>query len=71
MNKLHQIPLPGQRIFRSAAAVGGCLAIYLLRGSQGIPFYSAIAALQCMQPDTRDMRGVARKRFLGTVIGAV
>lgn len=50
MNKLHQIPLPGQRIFRSAAAVGVCLAIYLLRGSQGIPFYSAIAALQCMQP---------------------
>ncbi len=71
MKTYKRIPIPGQRILRSAAAVGICLAIYLLRGRQGIPFYSAIAALQCIQPYTKDMRGVARKRFLGTVIGAV
>lgn len=71
MKKLKSIPIPGQRIFRSAAAVAICLLIYLLRGHQGIPFYSAIAAIQCIQPYTKDMRGVARKRFLGTVIGAV
>lgn len=71
MKKHHRLPVPGQRIFRSAVSVGVCLLIYLLRGHRGIPFYSAIAAIQCIQPYTKDMRGVARKRFLGTVIGAV
>ena len=71
MNKHKRLPIPGQRIIRSAASVAVCLLIYLLRGHQGIPFYSAIAAMQCIQPYTKDMRGVARKRFLGTVIGAV
>ena len=71
MKKHRQISLPGQRIIRSAAAVWICLLIYVLRGHQGIPLYSAIAATQCMQPYTKDMHGVARKRILGTVIGAV
>lgn len=65
-----QIPIPGQRIIRSSVAVGLCLLVYVLRGYSGIPLYSAIAALQCMQPYTKDMKGVARKRILGTVIGA-
>ena len=43
------IPLPGQRIFRSLAAVLLCFAVYELRGKHGMPFYSAIAALQCVQ----------------------
>ena len=63
--------MPGQRIFRSAAAVGVCLLIDVLRRGRGIPLYSALAAIQCMQPYTKDMRGIARKRVLGTVIGAV
>lgn len=63
--------LPGQRIFRTAIAVGVCLLIYVLRGYRGIPLYSAFAAMQCMQPYTKDMKGVARKRILGTIIGAV
>ena len=63
--------LPGQRIIRTAIAVGICLLIYVLRGYQGIPLYSALAAMQCMQPYTKDMRGVANKRILGTIIGAV
>ena len=66
----HRIPIPGQRIVRSVLAVWLCFAIYLLRGSQGIPFYSVIAVLQCMQPDTRQMRTVAQKRVIGTVVGA-
>lgn len=65
------IPMPGQRIFRSAIAVGLCLLVYVLRGRHGIPLYSALAAIQCMQPYNKDMRGVARRRVLGTVIGAV
>ena len=70
IQKLKRIPAPGQRIFRSAFAVAVCLLIYWLRGYQGYPVFSALAAMQGIQPYTRDMRGVARKRILGTVIGA-
>lgn len=55
---------------RSAIAVALCLVVYFLRGHNGIPLYSAMAALQCIQPYTKDMKGVARKRILGTLIGA-
>ena len=65
------IPLPGQRILRSVAAVWLCFAVYLLRGRHGIPFYSAIAVLQCMQPYNKSMRSVAHKRLIGTAVGAV
>ena len=71
MTDRKRIPLPGQRIIRSAVAVGLCLVIDSVRGHQGIPLYSALAAMQCIQPYTKDMRGVARKRILGTIIGAV
>ena len=70
MKSVKRIPLPGQRTIRSAIAVAVCLLIYFLRGRVGIPFYSATAALQSMQPYTKDMKKVARKRFLGTIIGA-
>ena len=64
------LPLPGQRIFRSVLAIWLCFLIYVLRGKVGMPFYSAIAALQCLQPNTRAMRPVARKRVIGTFVGA-
>lgn len=67
--QLH-FPLPGQRIFRSVLAIWLCFLIYLLRGRTGMPFYSAIAALQCLQPNTRAMRPVARRRVIGTFVGA-
>ena len=65
-----RFPIPGQRIIRSVIAVGLCFLVYLLRGSRGIPFYSAIAVLQCMQPYAGNMKKVARTRMLGTLIGA-
>ena len=64
-------PLPGQRILRSVVAVWLCFAVYLLRGRQGIPIYSTIAVLQCIQPYTRTMNSVAKKRLVGTLIGAL
>ena len=64
------LPIPGQRIFRSMVAVWLCFAVYFLRGQSGIPFYSVIAALQCLQPYTNEMGKVARKRLVGTLIGA-
>lgn len=51
-------------------AVWLCFGLYFLRGRHGIPFYSVIAALQCLQPYNREMRKVARKRLIGTLIGA-
>lgn len=70
MKKKNRLPLPGQRIYRSSIAVAFCLLIYVLRGYEGTPMFSAFAALQCIQPYTKDMKLVARKRILGTLIGA-
>lgn len=66
-------PLPGigQRIIRSTAAVLLCFLVYVLRGYQGIPFYSALAVLQCIQPYRENMLQMARKRVTGTFVGAV
>ncbi len=68
--KKRQIPLPGQRILRSLIAILLCFAVYALRGRHGVPFYSAIAALQCIQQYTHSMRAVARRRVIGTLVGA-
>lgn len=68
--KTTRLPLPGQRILRSVAAIWLCFAVYLLRQRSGIPFYSAIAALQCIQPSTQGMRKTALKRLIGTLVGA-
>lgn len=65
-----KFPKPGQRILRSVCAVGLCFVIYFLRGQRGIPFYSALAVLQCMQPYHENMLAVARRRTVGTFMGA-
>lgn len=65
-----RIPVPGQRIIRSVVAVWLCFAVYFLRGRNGIPFFSAIAVLQCMQPYTKDMWKIVRDKIIGTLIGS-
>lgn len=65
------IPIPGQRITRSMAAVLLCFCVYFLRGCQGIPFYSALAVLQCMQPYRTNTWKIGKKRLTGTAVGAV
>lgn len=62
------MPKIGMRIVKSAVAVFLCFAIYLIRGD-GIPFYSAIAAVLCMQPDVSNSWRVAFNRIVGTFIG--
>lgn len=62
--------LPGQRIIRSVIAVWFCALIYFLRGEAGEPFYSIIAALQCIQPYSSNMLREGRDRIIGTLIGA-
>lgn len=72
-NTFH-FPKPGQRIVRSVIAVACCFCVFYLRNREGIPFYSALAVLQCIQPYQDSMAQVAQKkshrnfcrRFLGT-----
>lgn len=63
------MPKVGMRIFKTFIAVYLCFLIYLLRGEQGSPFYSAIAAILCMQPYVSNSFKVAMNRTLGTFIG--
>ncbi len=62
------MPKIGMRIVKSSIAVFLCFVIYVIRGD-GIPFYSAIAAVLCMQPDVSNSRRVAFNRTVGTFIG--
>lgn len=66
-----RLPMPGQRIIRSVVAVWLCFVVYFLRGRSGIPFFSAIAVLQCIQPYTRDIRKIARQKIVGTLFGSL
>ena len=68
-NTFH-FPKPGQRIIRSVIAVACCFCVFYLRNKEGIPFYSALAVLQCIQPYQDSMAQVARKRVTGTFVGA-
>lgn len=62
--------IPGQRLLRSVIASMLCLLIYVLRGRSGMPFYSIIAALQCIQPYSANMMKVGKNRITGTLVGA-
>lgn len=63
------MPKIGLRIIKSSVAVALCFLVYFLRGQQGTPFYSAIAAVLCMQPDTSNSLKVGWNRTVGTLIG--
>lgn len=60
----------GYRIIKSSISVVLCFLVYVLRGYQGIPFYTALAALQCMQPYRDSTKNIAIIRISGTFIGA-
>lgn len=68
------LPPIGARIIKSSAAVALCMAIYysrtLLPIGNGIPFYSALAALWCLQPYSDSTKNNAGQRSIGTFIGA-
>lgn len=65
------LPPVGQRMVRSAVGVLLCLLVYYLSGERGTPFYSAIALLQCIQPDNRSTAKMAVQRGVGTIVGAI
>lgn len=66
-----KIPLPGQRILRSMIAVWICVAIYYLRGREGIPFFAVIMSIACIQPYAENMAQAALLRIVGTLVGTV
>ena len=72
--KTNRFPPIGQRIIKSAVAVALCMIVYHIRSllpiENGIPFYSALAALWCMQPSVDTTKNNAGQRTFGTVTGA-
>lgn len=69
-NTLSHLPPIGLRIIKSAVAVFLCYLVYLLRGKQGIVFYSQLAVLWCIQPYIDTSLKKALQRTVGTFIGA-
>lgn len=65
------MPKIGLRMIKSSVAVFLCLLLYPLFGHRGVPFYAAIAAILCMQPDVSNSFRVAINRTIGTLIGGV
>lgn len=65
------MPRIGMRMIKTAIAVAICLLIYVLRGKQGVPVFSTIAAMICMQPYVENSVKVAFNRIIGTLTGAV
>lgn len=70
--KLQKITIPpvGHRIQKSSLSVFLCFVIYLLRGREGIPFYSMLAALWCIRPYIGKTMEMAVQRTAGTLTGA-
>lgn len=71
MKTRSHLPPVGNRIIKSAVGVLLCWCVYLLRGRSGIPFYSMLAALWCIQPYITKTMSMALQRTIGTFIGAV
>ncbi|MCM1061302.1 MAG: HAD hydrolase family protein [Eubacterium sp.] len=70
----HKLPTIGARIIKSSAGVALCMAMYFIRSMTplggGMPFYSALAVLWCMQPYAETTKTMAKQRATGTLIGA-
>lgn len=69
--KEFKVPGIGMRIIKSAIAVSLCVLINLLRGDDGMVFYSMLAALWCIQMYRTNTLNNAYQRTIGTVVGAV
>ena len=68
-----KLPPIGARIIKSSVVVALCMVIYFFRTllpiGNGIPFYSALAALWCLQPYSNSTKNNAGQRSTGTFIG--
>lgn len=64
------MPKIGLRLIKTAFAVLLCLLIDIIRPN-GIPFYSIIAAILCIQNTLDDTKVKAKSRVIATLIGGV
>ena len=64
-----KFPRVGLRMVKSAVVVFLSLTLSLLRGSQGIPFYVAIAGVLCIQPSMESTKQAGISRCFGTLVG--
>ena len=64
------IPRVGMRMVKTALAVAICFFLYVLRGEEGVPIFSTIAAIICMQPYAENSIQVSINRIIGTLLGA-
>lgn len=64
------MPKIGMRMIKTAVAVFLCFLVGMLR-ADGIPFYSAIAAVLCMQSEIEDSKEKAKSRIIATIIGGI
>jgi len=67
INKDKKIKLPGMRVIKTVIAVNICFLLSILRKSS--PFYSAIAAILCIQSDNKNSWEAGKSRMIGTLIG--
>ncbi|MBQ0026966.1 MAG: HAD hydrolase family protein [Lachnospiraceae bacterium] len=70
-DKMPKFPGIGMRIIKSAIAVALCIVVNLLRGADGMVFYSMLAALWCVQMYRNNTLANALQRTTGTIVGAV
>lgn len=74
MGKQKPLPPIGARIIKSSLGSLICVGIYFIREllpiGSGIPFYSILAVLWCIQPYTTSTLAMAKQRTIGTFVGA-
>ncbi len=64
------IPKIGMRLIKTAIAVFLCFLVDFFRDG-GTPFYSAIAAMLCMQPELDASFKIGKERIIATIIGGI
>lgn len=64
------MPKIGMRMIKTAIAVFLCFLVGMVR-TDGVVFYSAIAAVLCMQSEIEDSKEKAKSRIIATIIGGI
>ena len=66
-----KIKMPGLRIIKTFIAVTLAMIISHYRPGEGLPFYSAIAAIICLKSDVEGSRDIGKNRVIGTMLGGL
>lgn len=69
IKKDKKIKFPGMRVVKTVLAVYICFLISFFKKS--LPFYSVIAAILCIQNDSKNSWEVGKNRIIGTLIGGI